>query len=88
MLLIIFFILAVVIGFGHVDYTIEEKGGTVILSVSVQHDNIIPEAQNIIITLTTSDDTAQCMLVLLVFMTFSAKCSMMRCIILLFHSSC
>ena len=33
------------------------------LSVSVQHDNNIPEAEDIIITLTTSDDTAQCKIV-------------------------
>ena len=57
-----FYTFTVVIGFGRVDYTIEESGGTVMLSVSVQH---ISEAENIIITLTTSDDTAQCMLVLL-----------------------
>ena len=54
---------AVVIGFNKVDYTTDESAGTVILSVSVQDGNI-PEAENRIITLTTSDGTAQCMLVL------------------------
>ena len=55
--------LAVVIGFSQVDYTTEESVGTVILSVSVQDGNI-PEAENRTITVTTSDGTAQCMLVL------------------------
>ena len=53
--------LAVVIGFSQVDYTIDESAGTVMLSVIVQDGNI-PEAENRIITLTTSDGTAQCML--------------------------
>ena len=51
------------IGFSQVDYTIDESAGTVVLSVSVQDGNI-PETENRIITLTTSDSTAQCMLVL------------------------
>ena len=59
----IIFMLAVVIGFSPVDYTIDESTDTVILSVSVQDGNI-PESENRIITVTTSDGTAQCMLVL------------------------
>ena len=51
------------IGFSQVDYTIDESTGTVTLSVSVQDGNI-PEAENRVITLRTSDGTAQCMLVL------------------------
>ena len=57
------------IGFSPVDYTIDESAGTVMLLVSVQNGNI-PEAENRIITLTTSDGTAQCMLVLVVLMHF------------------
>ena len=84
-----YYTLTVVIGFGQVDYTIVESGGTVMLSVSVQHDNNIPEGENIIITLTTSDDTAQCMLVLVVFMHFPV-CYIVQSGVrmLLFHSSC
>jgi arginine repressor len=48
----------VVIGFNQVDYTIEENTGMVMLSVSVLEGNI-PEAESRIITLTTSDGTAQ-----------------------------
>ena len=44
------------------DYTINEDAGTVQLSVSV-HNGIIPEAGTIIVTLNTSDGTAECMLV-------------------------
>ena len=61
--------LAVVIGFSQVDYTVDESAGTVILSVSVQNGTI-PAAENRIITLTTSDGTAQCMLVLVALMHF------------------
>ena len=57
-------ILAVTIGFNQVDYTIDESTVSVQLSVSVQDGNI-PEAEARIITLTTSDGTAQCMLVAL-----------------------
>ena len=52
------------IGFNQVDYTIDESTDSVRLSVSVQDGNI-PEAETQIITLTTSDGTAQCMLVAL-----------------------
>ena len=55
--------LAVVIGFSQVDYTINESAGTVIMLVSVRNGTI-PEAESRIITVTTSDDTAQCMLVI------------------------
>ena len=51
------------IGFSQVDYTIDEGAGTVLLLVHVRDGNI-PEAGNRIITLTTSDGTAQCMLLL------------------------
>ena len=54
--------LAVVIGFNQMEYTIDQSTGTVMLSVCVQDGNI-PDAENIIITLTTSDDIGQCMLV-------------------------
>ena len=50
------------IGFNQVDYTIDESTDSVRLSVSVQNGNIA-EAETRIITLTTSDSTAQCMLV-------------------------
>ena len=52
------------IGFNQVDYTIDESTDSVRLSVSVQDGNI-PEAETRIITLTTSDGTAHCMLVAL-----------------------
>ena len=52
------------IGFNQVDYTIDESTDSVQLSVSVQNGNI-PEAETQIITLTTSDGTAQGMLVAL-----------------------
>ena len=49
------------IGFNQVEYTINENIGTVKLSVSVQDGNI-PETETRIVTVTTSDGTAQCML--------------------------
>ena len=55
------------IGFNQVDYTTDESAGTLMLSVSVQDGNI-PEAENRIIAVTTSDGTAQCMLVLVALM--------------------
>ena len=64
-LMYICFIFAVVIGFNQVDYTIDENTGTVELSVSVR-DGTIPEAETRIVTLTTSDGTAQCMIVLII----------------------
>ena len=63
MLLYPTYTLTVVIGFSQVDNTIDESAGTVMLSVSVQDGNI-PDAETRIITLTTNDGTAQCMLVL------------------------
>ena len=51
------------IGFSQVDNTIDESADTMMLLVSVQDGNI-PEAENRIVTLTTSDGTAQCMFVL------------------------
>ena len=65
-----FYTSSVVIGFSQVDYTIDEGAGTVMLLVRVRDGNI-PEAENIIITLTTSDGTAQCMLLLVVLMKFN-----------------
>ena len=65
------FIFAVVIGFNQIDYTIDENTGTVQLSVSVQDGNI-PEAETRIVTLTTSDGTAQCMIVLIIHTLFSS----------------
>ena len=56
------------IGFNQVDYTIDESTDSVRLSVSVQNGNI-PEAETRIITLTTSDGTAQGMLVALMNIT-------------------
>ena len=75
------------IGFSQVDYTVDESAGTVILSVSVQDGNI-PEAKNIIITLTTSDGTAQCMLVLVVLMHFQCKVEYDRMHTIVPRSSC
>ena len=57
------------IGFSQANFTIDESAGTVMVSVSVQDGNI-SEAENIIITLTTSDGTARCMLVLVAFIHF------------------
>ena len=57
----------VVIGFDQVDYATDESINQVQLSVSVQDGNI-HEAEIRIITLTTSDGTAQCMLVLVALM--------------------
>ena len=57
---------AVVIGFSQVDYTIDGSAGTVSLSVSVQNGSI-PESESRIVTLATSDGTAQCMLALIHF---------------------
>ena len=62
-----FYSSSVVIGFSQVDYTIDEGAGTVMLLVRVRDGNI-PEAENRIITLTTSDGTAQCMLLLVVLL--------------------
>ena len=59
------------IGFNQVDYTIDESTDSVRLSVSVQNGNI-PEAETRIITLTTSDGTAQCMLVALMNLIISS----------------
>ena len=49
------------IGFNTVDYTIDENVGILMLSVSVLEGSI-PEAETRIIMLTTTDDTAECML--------------------------
>ena len=68
----------VVIGFNQVDYTIDENTGTVLLSVSIRYGNI-PEAETRIITLTTSDGTAQCMLVIVTIIDASL---LYKCIIL------
>ena len=66
--------LAVVIGFSPVDYTIDESAEIVILSVSVlDGTRSIPEAENRIVTVTTSDGTAQCMLVLVVLTISNMK---------------
>ena len=71
--------LTVVIGFSPVDYTIDESAGIVILSVSVlDGTRSIPEAENRIVTVTTSDGTAQCMLVLVALTISNIKTHFIR----------
>ena len=66
-------VLAVVIGFNQVEYTIDEGAGTVRLLVGVQDGNI-PEGESRMITLTSFDGTAQCMLELTVLLfSFSGR---------------
>ena len=66
---------AVVIGFDQIDYTINEDAGTVMLSVSIQNGSI-PEMETRIITFTTTDGTAQCMLILIAHISADASCKL------------